>query len=147
MSICSDEPLYSISTAARLLKISVHTLRMYEREGLIIPFRKESHQRMYSQSDIERLNCIRHSINSEKLSIAGIKTIYAMIPCWEIKQCPPKDKINCEAYKGYNKACWMFSHSDNICSDQICRECVVYKDYSECGLIKESIKKISLKNE
>ena len=36
----NTEPVFPISTAAKLLKISVHTLRMYEREGLIIPFKK-----------------------------------------------------------------------------------------------------------
>jgi predicted site-specific integrase-resolvase len=40
------EPVFSISTAAKLLDVSVHTLRMYEREGLIIPFKKDSSQRL-----------------------------------------------------------------------------------------------------
>jgi hypothetical protein len=35
-----NEPLFPIRTAAKLLNISVHTLRMYEKEGLIIPFKK-----------------------------------------------------------------------------------------------------------
>ena len=43
-----NSPKYTISSAATLLGISVHTLRMYEREGLIIPFKKESGQRLYS---------------------------------------------------------------------------------------------------
>jgi MerR family transcriptional regulator, heat shock protein HspR len=139
----ATEPLYSISIAARLLNVSVHTLRMYEREGLIIPFRKDSQHRLYAQVDIDRLTCIRHAINKDKLSIAGIQTIYSMIPCWDIKKCGTFERDNCEAYKGYRKACWMFSHVNNICANQVCRECTVYKDYSECGSIKESIKIIS----
>ena len=35
----SNKPVYTISTAARLLGISIPTLRMYENEGLIIPFK------------------------------------------------------------------------------------------------------------
>ena len=61
----SEEPLYSIGTAARMLGISVHTVRMYEREGLVIPFRKESHQRLFSDADIERLRCTRQTITKE----------------------------------------------------------------------------------
>jgi MerR family transcriptional regulator, heat shock protein HspR len=140
-----NEPLYSISSAARLLQISVHTLRMYEREGLIIPFRKDSQHRLYSQSDIDRVNCIRNAINSDKLSIAGIQTVYSMVPCWDIKNCSIQDRDNCEAYKGHKKACWMYAHINNVCSGQVCRECNVYKDYSECGRIKESIKTLSKK--
>jgi MerR family transcriptional regulator, heat shock protein HspR len=139
----NDVPLYSISTAAKILGISVHTLRMYEREGLIIPFRKESLQRLYTRSDVERLNCIRKAINNEKLSIAGIISLYSMIPCWNIKKCSQTEKQECEAYKGHQKACWMFVHNNNICAKQNCRECTVYKDFSDCGKIKDSIKNIS----
>ncbi|MDE3059313.1 MAG: MerR family transcriptional regulator, partial [Bacteroidota bacterium] len=45
--------------AAQLVGISVHTLRMYEIEGLIIPFKKDSGQRLYSDLDVERLKCLR----------------------------------------------------------------------------------------
>jgi MerR family transcriptional regulator, heat shock protein HspR len=145
MNFGNDEPLYSISTAARLLNISVHTLRMYEREGLIIPYRKESQHRLYTKSDINRLICIRHAINSDKLSIAGIQTIYSLIPCWDIKKCSPADRKNCEAYQNHKEACWMFRHKNNICANTECRECDVYKDYSECGKIKESIRILSEK--
>jgi MerR family transcriptional regulator, heat shock protein HspR len=140
MNNSKDEPIYTISTAAGILNISVHTLRMYERAGLIIPFRKESHHRMYTRADIERLSCIRHSINSDKLSIAGIQTIYSMIPCWDIKGCPDQEKKECRAYTEHGKACWQFIHKNNLCAGQVCRECMVYTDYSECGRIKERIK-------
>lgn len=43
-----DTPLYPIGTAARMLGVSVHTLRMYERKGLIIPHHAESNQRLYT---------------------------------------------------------------------------------------------------
>lgn len=140
-----DVPIFSISTAARLLKISVHTLRMYEREGLIVPFRKESGHRLYSQADINRLVCIRKAINISKLSIAGIQTVYSLIPCWNIKKCSETDRQNCSAYSCHTKACWMYDHKNNICANEECRDCPVYKDYAECGTIKESIIKLSEK--
>ncbi len=140
-----EEPLYSISKAAKILDISVHTLRMYEREGLIVPHRKESNHRLYSRSDIQRLICIRNSINVSKLSIAGIQTIYSMIPCWSIKNCEASDRENCEAYRNHSKACWMYKHKENECSNDQCRDCLVYKDYADCGKIKESIINLSRK--
>ena len=62
-----NEPKYTISTAARMAGLSVHTLRKYEREGLIIPFQKDSKQRLYSDLDLERLNCIVKTISEDKI--------------------------------------------------------------------------------
>src|SRR3989339_600291 len=98
-----DEPIFPIRAAAQLLKISVHTLRMYEREGLIIPFKKESSHRLYSQTDLKRIECIRRAINEMKISINGIKTMYSLIPCWEIMGCSGENRINKEKVKGIQK--------------------------------------------
>ena len=135
-----EEPIYTISVAANLLNISVHTLRMYEREGLIIPFKKETHHRLYSKADLERLSCIRRAINEYKISIAGIKTIYSLIPCWKIVNCSDEDRKNCEAFTSHTNPCWSYNHKNNICENRACIECSVYKDFSECKTIKESIK-------
>ena len=137
-----EVPLYPISTAARLLGISVHTLRMYEKEGLIIPFKKESNHRLYSESDIDRLLCIRKAINESKISIAGIKSIFALIPCWEITSCSIEDREKCEAYVSHSSPCWSFKHEENICSDLDCRKCDAYQNYTECGSLKEKYKSI-----
>lgn len=134
-----DLPLYTISNAAKLLEISVHTLRMYEKEGLIIPFKKESNHRLYSRADIERLRCIRRAINESKISIAGIKTIYSLIPCWEITKCNSEDRKNCEAFKNHSHPCWMFKHKNNSCENKNCRQCDVYNKFAECVKIKELI--------
>ncbi len=142
--INEDTPLYSISTAAELLNISVHTLRMYEREGLILPHKKESGHRLYSQSDIDRIKCIRMAINEKKFSIAAIKTMYSMIPCWEIIHCPPKEMASCLAYNGHSNPCWLYMHKDNICEKLNCMECTVYKEYSDCEKIKNGIKSITV---
>lgn len=139
----NDLPIYPISVAAQLLNISVHTLRMYEREGLIIPHKKESNQRLYSKVDLERIECIRKAINESKISINGIKTIYSLIPCWELVKCSEEDKKNCSAYNQHNQPCWSSRHPNTICEKKYCRECEVYKNYVQCGKVKELIKSIS----
>ena len=138
--ISSEQPVFPISAAARLLNISVHTLRMYEREGLIIPFKKESNHRLYTKADIERLKCIRKAINEYKISISGIRTIYSLIPCWQIVKCSESERNKCDAYISHSKPCWILKHKVNVREMQLCRECPVYKNYSECGDIKEAIK-------
>ena len=138
-----DEPIFPIRAAAQLLKISVHTLRMYEREGLIIPFKKESSHRLYSQTDLKRIECIRRAINEMKISINGIKTMYSLIPCWEIMGCSEENRKSCKSYNEHSKPCWSYAHESNICEEKSCRECEVYKKHSQCGEIKELIKSIS----
>lgn len=137
-------PVYSISSAAELLGISVHTLRMYEREKLLIPFKKETNHRRYSKMDIEKIECIREAINREKISIAGIKRIYSLIPCWNVVNCSKEEKANCKAFNGHSKPCWSFEHKGNRCEGVDCRNCPVYVEYSTCSGIKELIKKLSL---
>ncbi|MBI2427658.1 MAG: MerR family transcriptional regulator [Ignavibacteriales bacterium] len=135
----SDIPLYSIGTAARMLDVSVQTLRMYESEGLIAPFKTSGRQRLYSKADIERFECIRKAINEEKISIGGMKRIHAMIPCWDIVKCSEQDRSVCPAYKGHSGGCWTYKHTLTVCAAKECRLCDVYKRASNCGEIKEAI--------
>jgi len=132
-------PLYSIGSVARMLDISVHTLRMYEREGLIAPYKSSSNQRRYSKADIERLQCIRRAITEKKMSIEGIKHISAMIPCWKIVGCTEADRLNCEAFQGHTGGCWSYEHRNNICASRECRLCEVYTKALDCEQIKQSI--------
>ncbi len=139
----SRVPIYTIGSVSRLLNLSVHTLRMYERENLIIPFKSESSHRLYSESDIERLKCIQDAIKNLKLSIPAIKLIYSMIPCWNIVKCSEKDRENCEAYKSHSSPCWSFKHRNNICENLNCRDCTVYNEFTTCEKIKSEIIKIT----
>lgn len=135
-----DEPKYTISVAAKLLNISVHALRLYEREGLIIPYKKPSGHRLYSDFDIERLKCIREMITDRKFNLSGIVGMLSLIPCWEIIRCREKDRKNCEAYKQNFGTCWSYDHKNNICATLDCRLCKVYKTYGRCSEIKRAIK-------
>ena len=137
-----NEPVFSMSTAARMLKVSVHTLRMYEREGLFIAYKNNSKQRLFSQADIDRIKCIRSAINEAKISINGIKTIYSLIPCWDIVKCSEDERKDCHAFNRSHIPCWSYDHQ-NVCKDRECRACEVYSKYSQCGEIKELIKSIS----
>jgi len=139
------QPIYPIRTAAKLLNISIHTLRMYEREGLIVPFKRESNQRLYSKEDIHRIKCIRNEISTSKISINGIKTIYAMIPCWDIVKCSENERKNCLSYNGSDSPCWTYDHSQNACGKKNCRDCPVYSEYSKCSNVKELIKSYTIR--
>jgi len=138
----SDTPIYPIGAVARLLGVSVHTLRMYEREGLILAHHAESGRRLYSQRDVERLECIRSTITVEKISIEGIKRVLTMIPCWAIIGCPKSELEVCPAYTGHSGPCWSIREKVPFCQSRSCRECHVYTDLSECSKIKEKMKSL-----
>lgn len=140
----ADTPLYSIGTTARMLHLSAQTLRMYEIEGLIAPFKSAGNQRLYSDADIERLHCIQKAINEDKISIGGMKRIHAMIPCWDIIHCAPSERNVCPAFKNHSGGCWTYKHEHSVCATRECRVCAVYKLSSNCGHIKEQIVQLSL---
>jgi len=130
---------YTIGEAADILEVSVPTIRMYEREGLIIPLRKDSRHRRFSAADIERIRCMRRMINQEKVSIAGIRRLLAMIPCWKIKGCPELARASCSAYQQVDAACWNASHKAWDCKSADCRQCPVYTRIADCHTLKATI--------
>ncbi len=134
-------PIYSIGTVASMLGISVQTIRLYEQRGLLVVEKSEGNQRRYSQSDVERLECIRKTINEEKISIEGIRRIHSMIPCWEHIQCPMEQRIVCPAYMRHDAGCWTYKHQSNICSQHNCRDCAIYQQSVDCNNIKSLIRK------
>lgn len=142
MKLKSNDPIYTISTAAKILDISVYTLRMYEREGLLIPFRKDSNQRLYSEMDIERVQCIKKSITEDRMTIEGMRRNLALLPCWAIVKCSLEDRNNCKFYNDHTKPCWMLNHKDNYCSGKDCRECEVYQSFGSCESIKNKLKEL-----
>jgi MerR family transcriptional regulator, heat shock protein HspR len=128
--------IYSIGEAATILGISVPTLRLYEREGLLLPIRKPSGHRLYTPDDLERVRCIRETITEKKISIAGIRHLLALIPCWKIKKCPDNARDHCPAFLNAETPCWTLKNRPWECTDADCRSCQVYSDLADCTRIK-----------
>jgi MerR family transcriptional regulator/heat shock protein HspR len=68
------DAVYIISVAAELVGMHPQTLRVYERKGLVEPYRTPGGTRRYSQADLERLLLIQE-LSSEGVNIEGIKRI------------------------------------------------------------------------
>ena len=73
-----DEPCFAISVVARIVRVHAQTLRYYERAGLIRPSRANGRNRLYSQSDIERLRQIKRLTEDLGLNLAGVEVILRM---------------------------------------------------------------------
>lgn len=80
-----EQPLYLISVVAEMLSVHPQTLRLYEREGLINPQRTRK-QRLYSESDVERLNLILQLTRELGVNKAGVDIILRMRRRLEVMQ-------------------------------------------------------------
>ncbi|MDD2443054.1 MAG: MerR family transcriptional regulator, partial [Desulfotomaculaceae bacterium] len=72
-----DQPLFNIGVVAQLLQVHPETLRIWERNNLIEPKRK-NRQRLYSNNDLKRLKFIHNLINKKGLNIAGVQQVIVM---------------------------------------------------------------------
>jgi MerR family transcriptional regulator, heat shock protein HspR len=133
MSPAEPERSYSISEAADILCISVPTLRMYEREGLVIPSRRDSGHRAYTEDQLERIRCYRQTMVRDKITIAHFKRLLSLIPCWEVNHCPESVRANCHAYPRRDMPCWEVTEKpwQELCGK--CLECEVYKRSQDTG--------------
>ena len=68
------DAVYVISVAAEMAGVHPQTLRIYERRGLIKPYRTPGGTRRYSQADIERLALIQ-KLTSQGLNLEGVKQV------------------------------------------------------------------------
>ena len=72
------EPRYVISIAARMLNVQTHTLRYYEKIGIIEPSRSRGNTRLYSDRDIAHLRRVKTLMEDLGVNLAGIEVILRM---------------------------------------------------------------------
>ncbi|HZQ97366.1 MAG TPA: MerR family transcriptional regulator [Chloroflexota bacterium] len=69
----SNDGVFVISVAARLVGMHANTLRKYEKEELLAPARTAGNLRLYSAEDINRLQQIRTLSEEHGINVAGIR--------------------------------------------------------------------------
>jgi len=69
------EPRYVISVAARILGTHTHTLRYYEKVGIVAPSRSQGNIRLYSDQDIALLKRVRTLMEDLGVNLAGVEVI------------------------------------------------------------------------
>ena len=68
-----SKPKYVISVAARMVGIEAHTLRYYERLGLVQPERSSGNIRLYSEENIDHLRYIKALMSDCGVNLAGVE--------------------------------------------------------------------------
>jgi MerR family transcriptional regulator/heat shock protein HspR len=75
----STEPRYVISVAARMLDMQTHTLRYYEKVGVIEPRRSQGNIRLYSDRDIAILQRVKSLVDDMGINLPGVEVILRMM--------------------------------------------------------------------
>jgi MerR family transcriptional regulator/heat shock protein HspR len=81
-----SKPRYVISVAARMIGIEAHTLRYYERLGLVQPERSSGNIRLYSEEDVERLRHIKVLMSDCGVNLAGVEVALRLMQRMEEMQ-------------------------------------------------------------
>ncbi|HET6514347.1 MAG TPA: MerR family transcriptional regulator [Thermodesulfovibrionales bacterium] len=79
------QPVFMISVVSRMLGVHPQTLRLYEREGLVAPYRIKR-MRLYSQEDVERLSMIIRLTRELGVNRAGVDVILRLRHRLEVLQ-------------------------------------------------------------
>ncbi len=138
MNKIKTDPVYTIGVAAKLLGVSVHLLRIYEQEGLILSERTPTGRRMYSDLEIEKVRCIRRMIHEQGMNYEGLRRMLALVPCWRLRGCEHHEKDSCAAFQNSDRPCWA---TEEKCANPLdnCRDCIVYQATVDCNTIKKLI--------
>ena len=115
-------PVYPISIATEILGVHERTLRIYEQEGLLIPARR-GRWRFYSEEDLSWIRVIRYLIHEKGVSIAGLRRMLSLIPCWEVMGCSLEERKSCPKPRLRSNPCWLVATRP----DKKCNLCLVYR--------------------
>jgi len=128
----SARPLYTIGTAASLTNTTPRMLREYETAGFIKPARTNG-QRRYSNNDIQFVKNMKFYLEGVGMTITGLKLLYLMAPCWEIKQCHQPE---CPAYGNYRQKCWEAIKNSAGAVGRTCQGCPIHLTFKKNGRMK-----------
>lgn len=73
-----EAPCYVISVAARMVGVQTHTLRYYEKIGIMEPSRSKGNIRLYSDRDIAHLRRVKTLMDDLGVNLAGVEVIMHM---------------------------------------------------------------------
>jgi MerR family transcriptional regulator/heat shock protein HspR len=122
--------MLKIGDVARLVDLSVQTIRLYEAEGLLISFKSSKGTRWYSEANIRWIQEIQELL-TEGVNFAGIRRLLAQLPCWEIKPCNQEQRDNCSMRTEGRLPCWI--SPSKLCLEQLkeCFHCATYNQAAE----------------
>jgi len=102
-----------ISAVSEQYEIHPQTLRLYEREGLLRPSRSEGNTRLYTDTDLERLEVILKLTREMGVNLAGVEIILNMREKMEAMQSQIEEFVNTLNRELHSRAASRASESSN----------------------------------
>lgn len=75
----TNEPILTISVAAKLLNIHPRTIMLYEKTKLFTPYRTNTQRRMFSVKDLDDLQFIKFLTQQRGINLQGVKVLLEAI--------------------------------------------------------------------
>jgi hypothetical protein len=122
-----------IGEVAHHFGVSVDLLRLYEREGILIPLKSEKGTRYFTELDYPWIATVLRLVRGAGLNFAGIRHLLALLPCWEMRGCGTGRKHECGTISGAASPCWM---EQKCCAPGDCYACDVYRSACHCENLK-----------
>jgi MerR family transcriptional regulator, heat shock protein HspR len=123
-----------IGTVAKHFDISVDLLRLYEREGLLLPMKSSKGTRYYTPRDFEWISTLLRMVRESGLNFAGIRHLLALLPCWNHNRCDDSKMGNCPTRSTTAGPCWTAERCCEVERD--CYNCAVYRMAPNCVNLK-----------
>ena len=78
MKVKRKKGYFSISAVAEMFSVHQQTIRLYEKQGLIVPKRSEGNTRLFSEEDIQQLEEIIYLTHKLGINLAGVEMIFKL---------------------------------------------------------------------
>jgi len=75
MKVKRKKGYFSISAVSKMFSVHQQTIRLYEKQGLIIPKRSVGNTRLFSEEDIDRLEEVIYLTHELGINLAGVEMI------------------------------------------------------------------------
>ena len=126
-----------IGVVAKRLAVSVDLLRLYEREGLIIPIKSPKGTRYFTEQDLLWIMMLLRLVREARLNFAAIRHLLATTRCWEVRGCEHQKRLGCKATRDITVPCWINrafytdKNDKSLCANMPdCYHCDVYRGVS-----------------
>jgi len=125
-----------IGAVARRFMVSVDLLRLYEREGLLIPMKSPRGTRYFTEHDYPWIATILRLVREAGMNLAGIRHLLAALPCWKVRNCGFESRKGCPVISDESFPCWSNRATCPVVSGQDCYFCPVYRSAPNCEHFK-----------
>lgn len=121
-------PVFTIRVASQLSGVTASTIREYERQGLLKPYRiPNSNHRLFSRLEVMWIRNIWRLLHQEGLNVKGIRRLMCLDPCWKVLRCLPQARETCTVAAN-GMPCWTQREHRGCCqpAEVACQSCTVY---------------------